>query len=137
MDDPRARFEAARVAHLATADAAGVPHIVPLVFVLVGGTVYSCVDHKPKTTTALRRLRNITETGGRASLLVDHYDDDWSALWWVRVDGHAEVLDPGTKESESAIDALAAKYPQYVDHRPHGQVIAVRDVEWSSWSAAA
>lgn len=134
MDDPRARFATARVARLATADTDGVPHIVPLVFVVVGNTVYSCVDHKPKTTTALRRLKNIAATG-HVSLLVDRYDDDWSQLWWVRADGEAEILEPGTDEAESAIDALASKYPQYVDSRPNGQVIAVRNVRWSSWES--
>lgn len=134
MDDPRAQFSAARAARLATADAEGVPHIVPLVFVVVGNTVYSCVDHKPKSTTSLRRLRNIAATG-HVSLLVDHYDDDWSQLWWVRADGNAEILEPGTPEAESAIDALAGKYPQYVDIRPNGQVLAIRGVRWSSWES--
>lgn len=134
MDDPRAQFAAARVASLATADADGVPHIVPLVFVVVGDTLYSCVDHKPKTTTALRRLRNISQNP-RVSLLVDRYDDDWSQLWWVRADGEAEILEPQTPEAEKAIDALARKYSQYVDTRPDGQVIAVRNLRWSSWES--
>lgn len=134
MDDPIESFAAARVARLATVDAQGAPHLVPLVFAMTGGVVYSCVDHKPKTTTALRRLRNIVETG-RACLLADHYDDDWSHLWWVRVDGAAEVLASGTPGAERGIDALAAKYPQYVEARPNGPVIVVRDLRFSSWSA--
>ncbi|MGC0366700.1 PPOX class probable F420-dependent enzyme [Rhodococcus sp. 27YEA15] len=136
MDDARTRFAAARVARLATVGADGMPHLVPLVFAVSGAVLYSCVDHKPKTTTALRRLRNIEETG-RVSLLVDHYDDDWSQLWWVRVDGDAEVLAPGTPEAELAVDALATKYHQYVDVRPSGPVTVVRDLRWSAWSSVA
>lgn len=132
--EPAARFAAARVARLATADADGVPHVVPLVFTVEGNTLYSCVDHKPKRTNALRRLKNIA-VNSAVSLLVDHYDDDWNRLWWVRVDGHAEVLDASTPEGTAAIDALAAKYPQYADMRPEGPVIAVRNLRWQHWTA--
>jgi PPOX class probable F420-dependent enzyme len=79
-DEARRRFAAARVARLATADTAGQPHLVPFVFAVDGDTVYSAVDHKPKRTTALRRLANIAQNPAVA-LLVDHYDDgDWSGL---------------------------------------------------------
>ena len=85
------------------------------------------MDAKPKDTIELARLDNVRATG-RASLLVDHYEEDWSALWWVRVDGIAEVID-----SETAIDALAEKYEQYREQRPAGPVIAIEPERWRSW----
>ena len=94
----------------------------------------SAVDGKPKSTTALRRLDNIAAKPN-VSLIVDHYDDDWSQLWWVRADGHAKVLHQGG-DYESALDALAAKYRQYRDARLAGAVIAVRPTSWRSWSFA-
>jgi PPOX class probable F420-dependent enzyme len=134
--DPVQRFSAARVARLATAGPDGVPHLVPLVFALAEDTIYSCVDFKPKRTTALRRLKNIAANPS-VSILVDHYDDDWDQLWWVRVDGVAEVLDATAAEGTAAIDALAAKYPQYAARRPQGPVIAVRSLRWHHWSAVS
>jgi len=107
--------------------AEGRPHVVPVCFAFLGGTIVTAVDAKPKSTRALRRLENVRATG-RASLLVDHYEEDWSRLWWVRVDGPAEVI-----ESEEAIDALAAKYEQYRAARPAGPVIALTPAEWRSW----
>jgi PPOX class probable F420-dependent enzyme len=111
-----------------------VPHLVPLVFALDSDTIYSCVDHKPKRTKALRRLTNIAANPA-VTLLVDHYDENWDHLWWVRVDGRAEVLTPDSPAGGAAIDVLAAKYPQYVDRRPDGPVIAIRDLTWHHWSA--
>jgi PPOX class probable F420-dependent enzyme len=104
----RARVAAARVARLATVTADGRPHVVPCCFALAADTVYSAVDAKPKTTLALRRLANV-EANPAASLLVDHYDDDWSALWWVRLDGVARVV-ADQAERGSAVARLAAKY---------------------------
>lgn len=130
----RRRFAAARVARLATSAADGTPHLVPVVFALVGDEAYTAVDAKPKTTRALRRLDNVRETG-RASLLVDHYDEDWSALWWVRADGAARVLDAGSPEGAAGIVALVDKYPQYADAPPPGPVIAVHVERWRGWSA--
>ena len=133
--EQRRRVAIARVARLATVGADGVPHLVPVVFALVGDTVYSAVDRKPKRTMALRRLTNVRATG-RASLLVDHYDDDWTALWWVRVDGDAEVLGVDDNEGASAIDALMRKDPQHAAERPAGSVVAVRVRAWRGWAAA-
>jgi len=124
------RFAAERVGRLATVTALGRPHIVPVCFVLHEGRVFTAVDAKPKATTALARLENVRATA-RASLLVDHYEEDWSSLWWVRVDGVAEVV-----ESERAIDALAAKYEQYRTARPAGPVIAISPDSWRSWVAS-
>lgn len=131
----RERFEAAHVARMATVAADGTPHLVPIVFVLADDTVYSCVDDKPKRTKALARLKNIASTG-RVCLLVDHYAEDWSRLWWVRVDGAAQVLAGESAEGGAAIDLLVAKYPQYAATRPSGPVIAVRNLRWREWAAA-
>ena len=123
------RLAQARVGRLATVTAAGRPNIVPVCFVVHDDAVYNAVDAKPKATSALARLDNVRATG-RASLLVDHYEEDWSRLWWVRVEGAAEVV-----ESESAIDALAAKYEQYRAQRPDGPLIAITPERWRSWAA--
>jgi PPOX class probable F420-dependent enzyme len=129
----RTRFAAARVARLATADAAGRPHVVPVVFAVEGDRVYTVVDAKPKRTTALRRLRNVAENPFVA-VLVDHYDDaDWGALWWVRADGRGRVLDPAVdEEARHAVELLGARYPQ---QRAAGAVLAVDVERWSGWSA--
>ena len=129
----RSRLAAARVARLATVSADGEPHVVPVSFVLVDDVVYTAVDGKPKTTRRLRRLADVEATG-RASVLVDVYDEDWSALWWVRADGAAEVLPSGSPQERRAIDALVAKYPQYAAARPAGPVIAVQVEQWRSWA---
>jgi PPOX class probable F420-dependent enzyme len=135
----RRLVEAARVARLATVDAEGRPHLVPVCFVLTGGSdsggdrVYLAVDHKPKRGTDLRRTANLRATG-RACLLVDHYDEDWSLLWWVRLDGHGGPLDDPA-EAERALDALAAKYPQYRADRPAGPVLRIEIESYRGWSA--
>ncbi|MFI7706289.1 TIGR03668 family PPOX class F420-dependent oxidoreductase [Nonomuraea sp. NPDC049480] len=135
MDDgvAREKFGGERVARLATVGGDGRPHLVPVVFALAGDRVVTAIDHKPKTTTDLRRLRNIRENP-EVSLLVDHYDDDWSRLWWVRADGAARVVESGP-DREAAIDALAAKYLQYRERRPAGPVIVVDVTRWTGWSA--
>jgi PPOX class probable F420-dependent enzyme len=130
-EEARERFASARCVRLATADAAGKPHIVPLVFALDGDTIYSAVDPKPKKTTDLKRLRNV-QANPRVSLLADHYvDDDWDVLWWVRADGLGRVLD----ESERARELLRARYDQYADAPPDGPVLAVAVERWSGWAA--
>jgi PPOX class probable F420-dependent enzyme len=121
------RLAAARVGRLATVTAAGRPHVVPVCFVLSERRIFTAVDAKPKVTSSLARLENVRATG-RASLLVDHYEEDWAELWWVRVDGVAEVVD-----SAAAIDALAGKYEQYRTDRPAGPVIAIAPDRWRSW----
>ena len=133
-DEARRRFAAARVGRLATVTAQGWPHLVPVVFALVGDVVYTSVDGKPKTTMALQRLANIAATG-RASLLVDDYGEDWSGLWWVRLDGSAQVLAAESSEAGVGLDALIHKYPQYLSEPPTGPVIAVRLTRWRWWEA--
>ena len=123
--DARARFAAARVARLATVGAGGRPHLVPVVFALDGDTLYSAIDDaKPKATLRLRRLANIAANPAVA-LLADHYEDDWSALWWVRADGTARVIEPAEPEAARARGLLVARYEQYRAVPPPGAVIAV------------
>jgi PPOX class probable F420-dependent enzyme len=134
--EARRRFAGERVARLATADERGRPHLVPVVFAVDGDTVFSAVDAKPKRTTRLRRLANV-EQNPAVALLADHYDDaDWSALWWVRADGAARVLQPGDAEAARAITLLAERYEQYARRPPDGQVLAVDVARWSGWSAS-
>jgi PPOX class probable F420-dependent enzyme len=112
----------------------GAPHLVPIVFAVVGDTVYSAVDAKPKRTTALARLRNIAAHPA-AAVLVDHYDEDWTSLWWARADGVARVLTPPEDAAEiaSALALLSAKYPQQTGA---GTVLAVDVERFSGWTAA-
>ncbi len=126
-------FTSGRVAHLATVDGAGTPHVVPIVFAVDGNTIFFAIDQKPKRTRDLKRLRNITDHPA-VSVLVDHYDDDWSALWWVRADGTARVLTPGP-ETDRAIALLTQRYTQYQGQLPPGPAVAIEVERWSAWSA--
>jgi PPOX class probable F420-dependent enzyme len=143
-------FASARVARLATVNAAGEPHLVPVTFGVIDATpvpgdlaaddpahqvaqlVVFAVDHKPKSTTALRRLDNIA-ANPRVAFLVDVYDDDWDRLWWVRADATAAIID-GT-DRQRAIAALRAKYPQYERVVPQGAVVGALVSRWSGWRA--
>ena len=125
-----ARLAAARVGRLATT----APRIVPVTFAVVGATIVHAVDHKPKATRALARIEDIRRDP-HVALLVDHYDDDWSQLWWVRADGTARVVD--ASEATDAIDALVAKYPQYGERRPDGPVVVLAVERVSAWEARA
>jgi PPOX class probable F420-dependent enzyme len=127
----RRRIVDAAVARLATADAQGKPHVVPISFVIENNTLYFAVDAKPKRTTDLKRLRNIAANPAVA-VLFDHYEDDWSRLWWVRVDGTARVLEAG--DASHPIDLLTRKYPQYSRARPAGPVVAISMDRMSGWS---
>lgn len=129
----RRRFAEARVARLATITPDGRPHLVPIVFALRGDTVYSAVDAKPKRTAALARLANVA-AHPEASVLADHYEEDWSALWWVRGDGRARVLEPRRAEARDAIDRLHDRYPQ---QQVTGAVLALDVERWSGWAAAS
>ena len=131
----RRRAEAAPVARLATVDGEGRPHLVPCCFALEGDVAYSVVDHKPKRSVALRRLDNI-RARPTVCLLIDHYEDDWAELWWVRLDGTARVLSDGP-EHQRAIALLCTKYAQYRAVRPSGPVVAIDVAATRSWSAAA
>jgi PPOX class probable F420-dependent enzyme len=131
--EARALFASAAVARLATVRPDGSPHLVPVCFALAGETIYTAVDHKPKSTAALARLRHIAAEP-RVALLADRYDEDWSRLWWVRVDGEASVVS-SPHERERALAALIAVYPQYAARPPRGAVIAVRSRRFRGWRA--
>ena len=135
--EARRHVEGAPVARLATVTPSGDPHVVPICFVVLADTIYSAVDDKPKASPALQRLANVA-ANGRAAVLVDEYDTDWSRLWWVRADGDARQLGPdaGGAERAAAIDALRAKYAQYRDHALDGAVLAVEVSRWTGWAAA-
>ncbi|MEU4420434.1 TIGR03668 family PPOX class F420-dependent oxidoreductase [Actinoplanes sp. NPDC024001] len=124
---PAERFATARVARLATVTPDGAPHLVPIVFALVGDVISTAVDGKPKRHRRLARLANIAHEP-RVSVLADHYDDDWSTLWWVRADGRATVTD----EPEPA---LLARYPQYREQPPPGPFLRIQVDSWTAWSA--
>jgi PPOX class probable F420-dependent enzyme len=136
MEEPelRRRFASSPVAHLATVGADGRPHIVPVVFALVENMIFTAVDAKPKRTTRLQRLANI-EREPRCSLLVDHYENDWSKLWWVRADGEAAVVEPA--EAGKGLSALVARHAQYRQTAPSGPLLGVRVLRWSGWSAGS
>ncbi|ASU81649.1 TIGR03668 family PPOX class F420-dependent oxidoreductase [Nocardiopsis gilva YIM 90087] len=132
-EQARRQFATSRVARLATADTAGRPHLVPVTFAAYGDTVATAIDSKPKSTRALKRLRNIAENP-RVSLLVDDYSDDWDHLWWARADGDARIEYTGPQWNE-ARDRLVAKYPQYRDTPPTDAIILVAVASWSGWSS--
>ena len=126
----------ARVGRLATADASGQPLVVPVCYVWEGARLYSAVDAKPKRTRELRRLRNVAENP-RVSLVVDVWDEDWSRLAWVVVEGTATVVtDRG--ERGRALEALVAKYAQYAVMElavTAGDVIAITPARVLAWRA--
>jgi PPOX class probable F420-dependent enzyme len=121
------------VARLATADTGGRPHVVPIVFALAGDRIWTAVDDKPKRTRALRRLEN-ARANPRVSVLADHYEEDWGALWWVRADGMARVID--VAEAPHGMALLAERYPVYRLRPPAGPVVEIAVQHWSGWSAS-
>jgi PPOX class probable F420-dependent enzyme len=135
-DEMRARVDRAAVARLATIRADGTPHLVPVCFALdeEATTAVSIVDRKPKRSLRLQRLENVG-VHPEVCLLVDHYDDDWTQLWWVRIDGTATVFDDGAEHAR-AIELLAAKYRQYREQPATGAVLAIALERWVSWSSS-
>lgn len=128
-----ARLAAARVARLATVDERNQPHLVPVTFAVRDDLAVIAVDHKPKTTRNLRRLRNI-EANPLVSLLADDYAEDWTQLWWVRADGTATILrDPA--DMADPLRLLTAKYSQYQGRTPAGPVIRITITTWTGWHA--
>ena len=136
MDEARCRalLAAERVARLATVRPDGGPHVVVCCYAIEGDRVWTAIDAKPKSGARLQRLENL-RANPRASLLVDHYEEDWQALWWVRVDGAAAVIDDGD-EGARAIAALTAKYEQYARSPPAGPVIALTVERVTGWSSS-
>lgn len=133
-DEARELLASARVARLASIDAEGQPHLVPITFAVQGDTIITAVDHKPKRTTRLRRLANIA-ANPRVTVLADHYEEEWSNLWWARADGLARVLEPGSGEHANSVAQLTARYPQYRERRPDGPAIEISVSRWSGWRA--
>lgn len=130
-------FAAAPVAVLGTTRTDGAPHLVPVVFAMPetrSDLLYTAVDSKPKSTHRLRRLANI-ESNAAVSLLVDHYNDDWTRLRWVRADGTAVIHRSGV-EMATGYALLRAKYPQYRRIELDGPVVVVQINKWSSWQAS-
>jgi PPOX class probable F420-dependent enzyme len=132
--EARRRLASARVARLATVSADGLPHLVPITFAVDRDVIYTCVDAKPKSTPDLRRLRNL-RVNPRVAVLADHYDDDWSALWWARADGEATIVDDQAGLT-APIALLASRYPQYRENVPAGPVVAIAVSRWTGWSAS-
>jgi PPOX class probable F420-dependent enzyme len=128
-----AMFAESPVAMLATVGADGAPHLVPVVFAVHDDVVYTAVDAKRKSTQRLRRLANI-EANPTVSMLVDHYDDDWTQLWWVRADGIAAIHYSG-EEMAAGYALLRKKYLQYQRIALDGPVVTVDVQRWASWQA--
>jgi len=128
-------LRSARSGHLATADAKGRPHVIPVCYVFDGEAIYSVLDAKPKSTPLrqLRRVRNIL-ANPQVSLVVDHYEEDWSRLRYVLVSGEAGLLEAG-EEWSRAIVLLREKYPQYRDmNLDESPVIKITPVRFTPWS---
>jgi len=134
-DEARRRFAAGRVAYMATLRSDGTAALVPIVFEVLGDRVVSLVDPKPKRTPELARLQHIARKP-RVALLVDHYEDNWELLWWVRAEGMAQVV-AGGPERDDALARLFAKYPQYRTlDGPFGDAVIVEVARWTGWSAS-
>jgi PPOX class probable F420-dependent enzyme len=125
-------LSSARVGRLATVGQDGAVHLVPFCFAIVAGLIVSAVDHKPKRTVRLQRVRDI-ESSGRATVLVDHYEEDWSRLWWIRVAGRAGVHERGSDVDVAARRALVEKYAPYAGREPVGPVYSIAIDEVSAW----
>jgi len=132
--EAKQRLAGSKVARLATVSGDGRPHIVPFVFALDGDTLYFAVDAKPKKTANLKRLKNIAANPA-VSVLADHYEDDWTRLWWVRADGTARVI-TDMAEARHATDLLVNRYSQYRVNRPEGAVVAIHIVRLTGWSGS-
>jgi PPOX class probable F420-dependent enzyme len=137
MDEARMRqlVATARVGRLATLAPGGRLHLVPICFALDGDVLYSAVDEKPKRSRRLQRMENV-RAHPEVAVLVDHYEEDWSRLWWVRLRGRGRVIEHGP-EFEAALRLLAEKYVQYGQRPLPGPVLAIEIDEWRGWSATA
>jgi PPOX class probable F420-dependent enzyme len=133
--DLRRRFSSSAVARLSTVRPDGAPHLVPVVFALVEDTLYSAVDAKPKRSPRLQRLANV-RAEPRCALLVDHYEDDWTQLWWVRADGRGAVVDE-PRAAHPGVVALTDRYPHYRERPPTGPLLVVAVERWSGWSSTS
>ena len=134
-------LKTARVARLATSDAKGRPHIVPICFAYYGKLFYTAIDQKPKRVPRerLARLQNI-RAAPRVALLIDKYDEDWTQLWYILIRGKAKLLPNSAQQERSlAIRHLRAKYPQYAhgmlaDDAPIIRITPERTTTWGKIS---
>jgi PPOX class probable F420-dependent enzyme len=128
-------LEAERAGHLGLLDDDGRPRVLPVTFAVVGARVWSAVDDKPKRVPG-ERLARVRWLRARpaSTLTVDRYDEDWTRLAWVQIVGEARILDlPG---HEDALDALAARYPQYRERAPQGPLLCLTPDRIVHWRAA-
>jgi PPOX class probable F420-dependent enzyme len=132
LETMRVLVAEARVARLATIDSDGRPNLVPVVYAVDGDVMVSAVDRKPKESRGLRRLSNI-RARPEVTVLVDHYEEDWDRIWWVRLRGRARVSDDGP-DRDRAVNLLVEKYPQYRRELPDGPAILVDLLEWRGWA---
>ena len=128
-------LERSRVATLATLAGDGSPHLVPVVFAVEGPDLVTAIDGKPKKGTRLARLENVARDP-RVTILVHHYEEDWSRLWWVRIDGRASLEETGDGFNR-ALTALAQRYPQYASVELGGPVIRIRIEGTTAWEASS
>ena len=131
-----AMLRAARVGRLATTGASGQPLVVPVCFAVRDDRIYSAVDAKPKRTRELRRLRNVRENP-RVALVVDDYDENWTRLRWVIVEGTARIVEGD--ERAGALAALVEKYPQYTAmnlETQAGDVLGIGPARVLAWRAS-
>ena len=139
-DEQRRYLDSARLGRLATADAEGRPHAVPVCFALVADRVVTPIDEKPKRAEAadLRRIRDVRENP-RVALVVDRWADDWSELGWLQIRATASVAGPDAEIHPRGVDALREKYPQYADHaleeRPMLDLDPGRVLSWGTLTA--
>jgi PPOX class probable F420-dependent enzyme len=122
----------ARVARLGTIDPDGSPNLVPFCYAMDGETIYTSVDHKPKEGLRLRRVENLVRDP-RVMVLIDHYEEEWPHVWWVRLRGTGRLVEDAT-EVERGNRLLAQKYAQYADDPPPGPILAIEVSEWRGWS---
>jgi PPOX class probable F420-dependent enzyme len=137
-DEAWDRVRTARVGRMATVTPSNRPHVVPFVFALVERgdlrVAYWVVDHKPKRSADLKRIRNL-EANPAVEFVVDGYEEDWQRLWWVRCSGTGRVIDDDV-ERRAALDALVEKYPRYRLDPPDGVVVAIEIATIAGWAAA-
>lgn len=131
-DHIRPLIDLVRRGVMSTIDPDGSAHSVPVVFAVAGDEIVSPIDHKPKTGVVMRRVRNL-ERDDHVTLLLDHYDEDWTRLAWLMVRGRATV-DPNPPDD--LMRALNARYPQYAPEERHDALIRIRPKKllWWSWS---